>query len=67
VAPGFIETGMTGAMPFVPREVGRRMNSLNQGGKPIDVAETIAWLADPGSSGVNGQVVRVCGQMLLGA
>ena len=67
VAPGFIETEMTGAMPLVPREVGRRMNSLNQGGKPVDVAETIAWLADPGSSGVNGQVVRVCGQMLLGA
>lgn len=67
VAPGFIETDMTDAMPFVPREVGRRMNSLNQGGKPIDVAETIAWLADPGSSGVNGQVVRVCGQMILGA
>lgn len=67
VAPGFIETDMTGAMPFVPREVGRRMNSLNQGGKPVDVAETIAWLADPGSSGVNGQVVRVCGQSLIGA
>jgi 3-oxoacyl-[acyl-carrier protein] reductase len=67
VAPGFIETDMTDAMPFVPREVGRRMNSLNQGGTPIDVAETIAWLADPGSSGVNGQVVRVCGQMILGA
>ena len=52
VAPGFIETAMTAAMPLVRREAGRRMNSLAQGGKPIDVAETIAWLACPASSGV---------------
>jgi 3-oxoacyl-[acyl-carrier protein] reductase len=67
VAPGFIETEMTGAMPFGTREAGRRINSLRQGGLPVDVAETIAWLAEPGSGGVNGQVVRVCGQSMLGA
>jgi len=67
VAPGFIETEMTAAMPTVTREVGRRMNSLAQGGQPVDVAETIAWLASPASGGVNGNVVRVCGQSLLGA
>lgn len=67
VAPGFIETEMTGRMPIAVREVGRRMNSLNQGGLPVDVAETVAWLANPGSSWVNGQIVRVCGQSLLGA
>ncbi|WP_369272755.1 3-oxoacyl-ACP reductase [Streptomyces sp. R11] len=67
VAPGFVETRMTAAIPLFIREAGRRMNSLAQGGLPIDVAETTAWLADPGSSGVNGQVVRVCGQSLLGA
>ena len=67
VAPGFIETQMTAAMPIATREVGRRMNSLSQGGLPIDVAETIAWFANPGSAGVTGQVVRVCGQSLLGA
>lgn len=67
VAPGFIETQMTAAIPFAIREAGRRMNSMGQGGHPVDVAETIAWLADPASSGVNGQVVRVCGQSLLGA
>ncbi|OEY65111.1 3-oxoacyl-ACP reductase [Marinobacter sp. X15-166B] len=66
VAPGFIETQMTAAMPLTVREAGRRMNSLSQGGHPIDVAETIAWLCHPGSSGVNGNVVRVCGQSLLG-
>jgi 3-oxoacyl-[acyl-carrier protein] reductase len=67
VAPGFIETQMTAAMPIATREAGRRMNSLSQGGLPIDVAETIAWFASPGSSAVNGNVVRVCGQSLLGA
>src|SRR5439155_23624325 len=67
VAPGFIETAMTAAMPLPAREAGRRMNSLAQGGMPVDVAETIAWLAGPASGAVNGNVVRVCGQSLLGA
>ncbi len=67
VAPGFIETEMTGAMPFAVREVGRRVNSLQQGGQPVDVAEVVAWLAQPGTAGVNGQTVRVCGQSLAGA
>jgi 3-oxoacyl-[acyl-carrier protein] reductase len=67
VAPGFIETAMTAAMPIATREAGRRMNSMAQGGLPVDVAEAIAWLGSPGSGGVNGNVVRVCGQSLLGA
>ncbi|GAA3496043.1 3-oxoacyl-ACP reductase [Streptomyces prasinosporus] len=67
VAPGFIETRMTAAVPLFIREAGRRMNSLAQGGLPADVAETTAWLAHPASTAVNGQVVRVCGQSLLGA
>ncbi|HXD56160.1 MAG TPA: 3-oxoacyl-ACP reductase [Solirubrobacteraceae bacterium] len=67
VAPGFIETQMTAKMPLPIREAGRRMNSMSQGGLPIDVAETIAWLASPASTGVNGNTVRVCGQSLLGA
>jgi 3-oxoacyl-[acyl-carrier protein] reductase len=67
VAPGFIETKMTAAVPFATREVGRRLNALSQGGLPVDVAETIAWFAGPASTAVNGNVVRVCGQMMLGA
>jgi 3-oxoacyl-[acyl-carrier protein] reductase len=67
VAPGFIETQMTAKMPIAIREAGRRMNSMSQGGLPVDVAETIAWFASPASAGVNGNVVRVCGQSLLGA
>ena len=67
VAPGFIETQMTEAIPFAIREAGRRMNSMSQGGLPVDVAETIAWLASPASGGLNGNTVRVCGQSMLGA
>lgn len=67
VAPGFIETQMTAAIPFAIREAGRRMNSMNQGGLPVDVAETIAWFASSASTGLNGNIVRVCGQSLLGA
>jgi 3-oxoacyl-[acyl-carrier protein] reductase len=67
VAPGFIETQMTAKMPIAIREAGRRMNSMSQGGLPVDVAETIAWFASPASTGVSGNTVRVCGQSLLGA
>jgi 3-oxoacyl-[acyl-carrier protein] reductase len=67
IAPGFIDTEMTHAMPFVTREVARRLNSLQQAGLPVDVAETAAWLASPSAGGVNGQVLRVCGQNMVGA
>jgi 3-oxoacyl-[acyl-carrier protein] reductase len=67
VAPGFIVTEMTARMPLGTREIGARLNSMQQGGLPVDVAETIAWLAQPGSGGVNGQTVRVCGQSMIGA
>ncbi|MFF5172521.1 3-oxoacyl-ACP reductase [Micromonospora sp. NPDC000089] len=67
VAPGFIETRLTARIPLALREAGRRMNSMSQGGLPVDVAETIGWLAWPASGAVSGNVVRVCGQSLLGA
>jgi 3-oxoacyl-[acyl-carrier protein] reductase len=54
-------------MPIGTREAGRRLSSLVQGGQPVDVAEAIAWLASPASSGVNGNTVRVDGQHFLGA
>ncbi|WP_200208744.1 3-oxoacyl-ACP reductase [Micromonospora coerulea] len=67
VAPGFIETRLTARIPLMLREAGRRMNSMSQGGLPVDVAETIGWLAWPATGAVTGNVVRVCGQSLLGA
>ena len=67
VAPGFIETQMTAAMPMMHREVGRRLNSLSQGGMPQDIAETVAFLASGHATGVNGATLRVCGQNWVGA
>ncbi|MBK9475835.1 MAG: 3-oxoacyl-ACP reductase [Tetrasphaera sp.] len=67
VAPGFIETEMTAKVPLATREVGRLMNSLSQGGLPVDVAETIGYFAWDANRAVTGTTVRVCGQMLLGA
>ncbi len=67
VAPGFVETEMTARIPPLLRQLGRRTASLQQGGRPVDVAEAVAWLAEPASAGVRGQVVRVCGQALVGA
>lgn len=67
IAPGFIETAMTDAMPFMTREVGRRLNSLKQGGQPRDVAELITFLATPCAYGISGDTIRVCGQGFIGA
>ena len=67
VAPGFIETQMTAAIPFATRQMGRRLSSLGQGGLPVDVAEVIAFYLSPQAAGVNGNMMRVCGQSLLGA
>lgn len=67
VAPGFIETRMTAAVPLARRQMARWLSNLSQGGLPEDVAETITFLASPGAVGVTGQVIRVCGGSLVGA
>ena len=66
IAPGFIETRLTEAMPFALREVARRMNSLGQGGRPVDVGQAIMFLSHPDSQGITGQCLRVCGGSLVG-
>lgn len=67
IAPGFIETQMTAAIPVVTREVARRLSSLSQGGLPVDIAEAVTFMASPLAVGVNGATLRVCGQNLVGA
>lgn len=67
LAPGFIESPMTAAMPALPRAVARRLSSLGQGGEPVDVANAAAFLVHPLSHGVTGATLRVCGQHLMGA
>jgi 3-oxoacyl-[acyl-carrier protein] reductase len=66
VAPGFIETEMTAAIPWLMREVGRRANALKQGGLPEDVAAAVAFFACQQAFAVTGQTLRVCGGNLVG-
>lgn len=66
VAPGFIETEMTARIPALTRQVARRLNSLQQGGQPVDVAEAVAFLASPAAGGIVGRTLRVCGQNMVG-
>jgi 3-oxoacyl-[acyl-carrier protein] reductase len=67
VAPGFVETAMTAAIPAATREAGRRLSALAQGGQPVDIAELITFLSTPGAVGLTGQVLRACGGSFLGA
>ncbi len=67
IAPGFIETRLTSAMPVAIREAARRMSAVAQGGKPEDVGQAITFLATPGAAGLTGQTIRVCGGALVGA
>ena len=66
VAPGFIETRLTAAIPVMIREAARRLSALGQGGLPEDVGQVITFLSTPGADGITGQVVRVCGGALVG-
>lgn len=67
IAPGFIETRLTAAIPIAIREAGRRLSALGQGGLPEDVAQAIVFLASPGAIGLTGRTIRVCGGALIGA
>src|SRR5699024_4155381 len=65
VAPGFIETEMTARMPALTREIARRLNSIQQGGLPVDVAEAISFLCSAEAGGIRGETLRVCGQNMV--
>jgi 3-oxoacyl-[acyl-carrier protein] reductase len=67
IAPGFIETRLTAAIPVMIREVGRRLASLGQGGVPRDIGDAITFLSTPGAQGLTANVLRVCGQSFVGA
>jgi len=67
IAPGFIETRLTKAIPTATREVARRLCNLSQGGLPTDIAEVATFLASPSAGALCGQVVRVCGGNFIGA
>jgi 3-oxoacyl-[acyl-carrier protein] reductase len=67
VAPGFIETRLTAAMPAATREVARRLSALGQGGEPRDIADLVCFLSSPGAYGLTGRSQRACGGMFIGA
>ena len=66
IAPGFIETRLTAAIPVVTREVARRMSNLSQGGQPVDIANALSFLASDEASGLTGNILRVCGGNMVG-
>ena len=63
IAPGFIITEMTGALPDKVREEWEKQIPLRRGGTPEDVANVALFLASDLSSYVTGQVIPVCGGM----
>ena len=63
IAPGFIETGMTAALPEEIRKAWTDKIPLRRGGTPEDVANVTLFLASDLSAYINGQVINVCGGM----
>lgn len=63
IAPGFIETAMTAALPENVREEWCKKIPLRRGGKPEDIAEVAVFLASDMSAYVTGQVIQVDGGM----
>ena len=63
IAPGFIETAMTAALPDAVREEWVKKIPLRRGGKPEDIAEVAVFLASDMSAYVTGQVIQVDGGM----
>lgn len=63
IAPGFIETAMTAALPDKVREEWKAKIPLRRGGKPEDIADVATFLASDLASYVTGQVIQVDGGM----
>lgn len=66
VAPGFIETDMTQAVMNAAGEKIKQSIPVKRLGKPEDIAHAVLFLADPASSYITGQVLKVDGGLTLG-
>ena len=64
IAPGFIETEMTGKLDEATVQMWRDAIPLKRGGSPEDIANTCVFLASDMSSYITGQVFNVDGGML---
>jgi 3-oxoacyl-[acyl-carrier protein] reductase len=65
IAPGFIETEMTGALDEKTVQEWRNAIPLKRGGTPDDVANATLFLASDMSAYITGQTLHVCGGMLM--
>lgn len=65
IAPGFIETDMTDAIPEKIREGMLETIPLRRGGKAEDVANAVAFLASDDAGYITGQVLKVDGGMVM--
>ena len=65
IAPGFIVSDMTGAMPAEAREKMIEQIPLKRSGQPVDVAEAVLFFASEASSYITGQVLAVDGGMFI--
>jgi 3-oxoacyl-[acyl-carrier protein] reductase len=65
IAPGFIESDMTSAIPEAAREKMLGEIPLKRAGKPEDIAEAALFLASDSSSYITGQVLSVDGGMFI--
>ncbi len=66
VAPGFVDTDMTRALPDARREEIVKQVPLGRYASPEEIASTVVWLASPGAAYVTGAVIPVDGGLGMG-
>ena len=65
VAPGFIETDMTRALPGAQKDAMQGQIALGRFGSPSDIAEAVAFLASPAAAYITGETLHVNGGMYM--
>jgi 3-oxoacyl-[acyl-carrier protein] reductase len=65
VAPGFIETDMTSALPEEQQKALLGQIPLGHLGKPADIAHAVAFVASPQAGYITGQEIHVNGGMFM--
>ena len=66
VAPGFIDTDMTKALPEEQRAALLKQITLNRLGQAEEIAAVVSFLASPGAAYITGETINVNGGMYMG-